>query len=88
LVGFLSGLVSRVPLVWSGRAGQRHLNQKQEQIMPFHFQPKDRKKDLAEDITEYVRSVNQNPQVQLPTLLRCSLHDLSALILALTAKPK
>ena len=56
--------------------------------MPFHFQPKDRKKDLAEDITEYVRSVNQNPQVQLPTLLRCSLHDLSALILALTAKPK
>jgi hypothetical protein len=49
--------------------------------MTPHWQPKERKEDMAEDIREWVRRTSE-PTAELKTLRRLSRHDLTTLMLA------
>jgi len=47
-----------------------------------HWQPKDRKEDMANDILEWARRVSGDDKLELPTLTNMSYRDLSNFMLA------
>jgi antitoxin component HigA of HigAB toxin-antitoxin module len=48
-----------------------------------HWQPKDRKQDIANDIRDWARVLLHDPAAELTTLERLSISDLTALAIAL-----
>jgi hypothetical protein len=46
-----------------------------------HWQPKDRKEDMAADIEEWARKVGGDPALVLPSLTNMTYRDLSCLML-------
>jgi len=50
-----------------------------------HWQPKDSKSNIAEEIVRRVRVASKDPMVELPSLMRMSTRDLNVLMLATQA---
>ena len=50
--------------------------------MPSHWQPRDRKEDIADEIREWIRRTS-DPGAELATLERLSALDLTVLMLAI-----